>query len=368
MKLSRRNFLMASAAGGLVSSLKAQALINKQGILVSAASDWQGRHWAICLKESGELISQLKLPARAHEVLTHPNGNEIVTIGRRPGQYLIVSSIRSGRVIKYLKPQLGYHFYGHALFTPNGRYLVTTENHIDSGQGYIFIRDSESNYEITSYFSSQGVGPHQIKLASDNDTLIIANGGILTHPDKGRKKLNLETMSPSLVYVSLKSGKLLENVKLDDEYHQLSIRHIDINIKDEVLIGMQYQGDPTDQVPLVASHKRGESLKPLWAPESINYAMKQYCGSVCFDPSGKIAAISSPKGNLITLWDYEQQQFLSSARCKDACGIASNKVNEFIISNGLGQLFHVNTLEGSLDRTSPNLQFRAAWDNHLSIL
>ncbi len=365
--LSRRHLLGSLIATSLLSPLNAFARANDSQLLISAARDNQGQHWVICLQENGEPISQLKLPARAHQVIKHPHKDELTVIGRRPGQYLIVSSIKSGRVVKHIQPEQGFHFYGHALYTPDGRSLVSTENHIDSGQGRIVVRDALNDYRVQAQFPSHGIGPHEIKLSRDHDTLVIANGGILTHPDKGRSKLNINTMSPSLAYVSLSSGELLEQVKLADEFHQLSIRHIDINQRDQVFVGLQYQGDKTDSVPLVASHKRGENLKALWAPEETNYAMKHYCGSVCFDLSGKTVAVSSPKGDLITFWNLEQLTFVDSLRCKDGCGLASHRNNEFVISNGLGKLYHYNTRTKELKRSSPNLDFKVAWDNHLLV-
>ena len=367
IRFSRRDLLATSFATGLLASFSPSSFASNERTLISAASDRKGQHWAISLGESGELISKTKLPARAHEILKHPKRNEVAIIGRRPGQYLILSSIKSGRIIKHIEPEQGYHFYGHALFSKDGRFLVTSENHIHSGQGHIFVRDAENDYQIYKHFPSYGIGPHEMKISRDQDSLVIANGGILTHPDKGREKLNLDTMSPSLSYVSLQTGALLEQVQLDKQYHQLSIRHLDINHNDDVIVGMQYQGDLTDQVPLVASHKRGQDLKPLWAPESVIFSMKQYCGSVCFDLSGKTAAISSPKGNLITFWDYRRQTFISSLRCKDGCGIASYNNNQFIISNGLGNLFHYNTKNKELRKTRPNLGFKISWDNHLAV-
>ena len=363
--LSRRQLLGSLVASSLLSPLNAFAKENDSKLLISAARDRHGQHWVICLQGNGKPVSRLKLPARAHQVIKHPHKEEIAVIGRRPGQYIIVSSIKSGRVIKHIQPEQGFHFYGHALYTPDGRYLVSTENHIDSGQGRLFVRDVLNDYRVHAQLSSHGIGPHEIKLCSDTDTLVIANGGILTHPDKGRVKLNLDTMSPSLTYVSLTSGDLLEQVKLKEEYHQLSIRHIDINQRDEVVIGLQYQGDKTDSVPLVAHHQRGKDLKPLWAPDDVNYAMKHYCGSVCFDPIGKTAAVSSPKGDLITFWDFDQLIYLSSLRCKDGCGLTSYRNNEFVISNGLGNLYHYNNTTKELSQNLSNPGLKIAWDNHL---
>jgi hypothetical protein len=367
IKLKRRTLLLAGASASLLSPLKLMAAWNKDGLLISAASDNIGQHWALCLDESGREISRTKLPARAHEVLKHPVRNEIAIVGRRPGRYLIMAAINSGKITAQLKPEPGFHFYGHALFTPDGNFLITTENHIDSGQGRIFVREARNPYKVIKSFPSYGIGPHEVKLSSDQDTLVIANGGIKTHPEKGREKLNLDTMSPSLVYVSLKTGELLEEAKLDRSYHQLSIRHLDINRHDEVTVGMQYQGERTDHVPLVASHKRGQALSPIWAPEQTNYAMKHYCGSVRYDHSGKIAAISSPKGNLVTFWDIDKHAFITSISCKDGCGLASAGNQAFFISNGRGDIYNYQVQSRTLKQVSSGLGLKLSWDNHLAL-
>ena len=55
--------------------------------------------------------------------------------------------------------------------------------------------------------------PHEILRFPGSDTLIVANGGIQTHPDTGRAKLNIERMLPNLSYLS-PLGDVLEMVAL----------------------------------------------------------------------------------------------------------------------------------------------------------
>ena len=41
-------------------------------------------------------------------------------------------------------------------------------------------------------FDNHGIGTHDISVSDDGRMLVIANGGIETHPDFGRTKLNLD--------------------------------------------------------------------------------------------------------------------------------------------------------------------------------
>ncbi|MBV6657419.1 MAG: DUF1513 domain-containing protein [Devosiaceae bacterium] len=63
-------------------------------------------------------------------------------------------------------------------------------------------------------------------LLLDGHTTVVANGGIHTHPDYPRQKLYLPTMAPSLAYLDVETGDLVDQVSKPSELHQLFIRHL----------------------------------------------------------------------------------------------------------------------------------------------
>ncbi len=44
----------------------------------------------------------------------------------------------------------------------------------------------------------------------DGETLVIAIGGIRTHPDSGRQSLNPDSLAPSLIYLNRHSGQMID--------------------------------------------------------------------------------------------------------------------------------------------------------------
>ena len=382
--LTRRYFIKGLALSTLASSTYSKSFAQDldKFNLYSAASDNQGKHWLIITNSIGEIRNKLNLPARAHEVFKHPKLELLCVVARRPGKYISLVHAKTGSLIKTISPSKGHCFYGHGLFSQDGRFLVTSEQDIESGEGRVTVRDCSKEFKIAKQYSSHGIGPHEIKLSFDGKTLVVANGGINTRPSEGRAKLNLDTMQASLTYLEFSTGKLLEQRTLPKDLHQLSIRHIDINHKDQVVIAMQYQGDKTDQVPLMAIHTQSEEIRFLKAPPSAYEAMKHYCGSVKFDQSGQYAATSSPKGDLLTLWDISKGEFIDKIRCRDVCGIAALKDEAFIISNGMGKLYQYTIKErqfvslstprksasyNSASNVTTPQKLNLSWDNHLSI-
>ncbi|PIE25148.1 MAG: hypothetical protein CSA60_01260 [Neptuniibacter caesariensis] len=363
MGINRRQFCTLLS----VSLITPQLLANQHSPLIaSAARNAAGGYELIVVDNSGNSLWRHPLPARAHHVEQHPQKPLLAVVGRRPETFIDIVDYQAKTLLTRISSRPGQHFYGHAVFSPDGRYLISTENHIATGQGLIVLRDPLQNFAVTAQYPSGGIGPHELKFMPDGKTLVVANGGILTRPSHGRRKLNVDTMQPSLAYINTGTGQMLEQAFMPEELHQLSIRHIDINQAGRVAVALQFQGAPYENPPLVAFHSHGKALELVSAPEPVNLAMKQYCGSARFDKSGEIAAISAPRGNLITFWN-QSGSYLAKIRSRDGCGVARTNIpGEFLITTGSGQCYRYNLSTQKTTRLALKIDGNLAWDNHLN--
>ena len=361
MLVTRRRFLAATAATcaagafAFVSSRKTD-----QYWLVSAATDNNNQHFVSAIDLQGNEISRISLPARGHDAIdVAGKPGRAIVFARRPGLFAFEVDFISGRIVHQIAPEKGYHFYGHGVLSKKNNSLLTSENHYGTGNGYIVERDL-SNYQIINRYRSGGIGPHQIALMSDDKTLVIANGGIKTHPEQPRKKLNLDSMKPNLSYLDLGSGKIIEQHQLNNP--QLSIRHLAVSAQDKVIAGLQYQGTKTDLVPLAISHVQGGPLKYLKAPNHQWRSMSQYTASVCVDNNNALVAISCPLADMITYWSLHNDGFLGTDRLSDGAGLAYT--DKLFASSGKGQITELakgNTYSSKLVFSFDKLR----WDNHM---
>ena len=176
----------------------------------------------------------------------------------------------------------------------------------------------------------------------DGETLAVAVGGILTHPEEGRTKLNIPEMNPSLVYMNANSGQLISRHQLPPRMRKLSLRHLSVNGEGLLCFGLQNEGPKWEYPALVGTHRMGEDLRLLEAPIEIWQGMKNYCGSVAFDATGKILAASSPRGNMISFWEAGSGQHLYATQATDGCGIAPDgEEGSFLITCGTGEILRV---------------------------
>lgn len=362
--LSRRSFL---ALSGIVAAAPSWAsLTNHQTgnrLYASAFSKSKEDHYFGVFDEKGNTLWTSSLIDRAHAPVVHPNQSIVGIVARRPGFYIDFFDVASQQKIKRIEPTDGHHFYGHALFTEDGQRLITQENHYPTGQGKIFIREWPSG-RVLETFNSNGIGPHE-SVFLNQDVLVIANGGLKTHPDNDREILNLDTMNPNVTYLSLFDGKIINQAEHTKALHQLSIRHLDVNNQGVVALGFQYQGEVWDQVPLVALSRIDQpELDYLPIPEQVRIRFKQYCGSVCFDSTGKVLAISTPRGGFVAYWDVDSKTFLGVENCRDVCGLAATEnSHEFLLTSGTGIQLKSNPISNTslLVNKHPTIH----WDNHL---
>lgn len=355
----RRAFLKAAGAG-LVASLvpaRAMALAEADMVYASAIQLKSGAYGAVLLNERGGVISKLALPDRGHDVTWSPTTGQGVVFARQPGTFAVVFDPKVQRPPLTLTAPEGRHFFGHGVFSPDGKLLYATENDFDAARGVIGIYDSTSGYRRIGEFETHGIGPHEMLLMPDGETFVVANGGIETHPDYGRAELNLDTMEPSLVFVERRSGTLIGKLQLAAGLHQLSIRHLAIDARSRVWFGCQYRGQAEDAPQLVGYATRDGDIRLIELPDDALGRLRNYVGSVAMASGGDVVAVSSPEGGTILAIDTTTASVVQSLALENGCGIAPGGPG-FIASSGNGRL-------AALGGTGLDLTLDFGFDNHL---
>ena len=365
MAIDRREFIGFGLAALLLGPAGVRAA-RRQQLLISCRSDDNGGHFLSMVDLSGRLQLNIPLPERGHGVALDPRQRRAAVFARRPGTFVWIIDLASGQATHRIAAAPGRHFYGHGLFTADGSRLLCSENAYESGRGVVGVYDAGSDCRRVGELSSHGVGPHEIRLLADGRTLVVANGGIRTHPDLPRVKSNLASMRSSLAYLDLASGRLLHRREPEPQWHQLSIRHIDVSPDDRVAIAMQFEGQPQLLPPLIAIQQGDRPIHLLTAPVAIQRRLKNYCGGVAFSADGKCFAVSSPRGGLVTLWS-SGGDYLGAHEQQDACGIGpvTGGGSEFLISDGGGGVVRIEENLAALEYLSfPGYR----WDNHMLTL
>jgi hypothetical protein len=194
------------------------------------------------------------------------------------------------------------HFYGHGVFSPDGRLLWATEHDNETRQGLLGVYSATQGYKRIGELKTFGIGPHEVILLADGRTLAVANGGIETHIETngtGREKLNLDTMMPSLAFIDSATGDLVAQHNQVSDLHKLSIRHIAADARGEVWFGAQWEGDAEETPELVGFAGIDRPLRIIEPETPRGASLAGYIGAVAISGDKRILAASAPRAGRI---------------------------------------------------------------------
>ena len=273
-----------------------------------------------------QLHALLEVPTRAHGLLAEADGS-VLAVARRPGDWLVRwTPGNTDRQTQWLWIEPLRAFSGHAIASPDGKRIFTTESNLETGAALIGVRDARSLEKIAEW-PTHGIDAHELVWDSGSRTgksalsLVVANGGVSTAPETGRAKRHLDTMDSSLVRLDSASGALRGQWRLDDP--RLSLRHLAWNPSQRLLgIALQAEhGAPADrQTAPVFALFDGQALRTFCAPSGIAARAQGYGGSIVANAQGW--AVSCPRaGGVVTFGPDGTWQSL--VPLPDACALAS---------------------------------------------
>ncbi|MCV3736517.1 DUF1513 domain-containing protein [Rhizobium sp. TRM96647] len=350
--LDRRSFIkMAGAAWATtLAPASLQALERTDAVFASGFMERDGRFGLATVAEDGTVIEKVALPARSHGLAYSPANGCAVAFARRPGTFALIFDTRQSREPVVIHAGEDRHFFGHGSFSPDGRLLYASENDFEANRGVIGLYDATDGYRRIGEFDTYGIGTHDMTVSDDGRLLIVANGGIETHPDFGRTKLNLDHMEPSLALIDAATGALIERHALPPSLRQLSTRHVDIDAKGRVWFACQYEGPRNDLPPLAGHFAKGEDIRFLDLPDETTMRLANYVGAIAVNRAQGLVGLTSPKGGLAVTIDAASGSVLGERRVDDAAGIAPSPHG-----------FAVSSYDGRFDDSTANL----AWDQHI---
>ncbi|HKQ30305.1 MAG TPA: DUF1513 domain-containing protein [Burkholderiales bacterium] len=349
--MQRRDFLALLAVGALpVSSAAERAEVR---LLSAWAADEDGMRRFFAGRTG--INAALALPARGHAVFTHPLNSSIAYVcARRPGEYLIRFDSITGKLLAQTEPDDQRRFEGHAVIDVPRNRLLATESELDQGQGRIGLYDADSLQPLGEW-PSGGIGPHEL-LWLERNMLAVANGGILTLPETGRIKRNLDAMEPSLVLLDGHDGRRLAKFTLPDR--RLGIRHLARAADGTLGVALQVEGNVI--APPLALWRAG-TFRLAEADIAVAQSLGGYGAAIA--AHGDRFAVTCTRGDRVSVWDTRGRHCGSIAMRKPS-GIAALKTG-WMVSNEFGECWHVRA--GDLHVVERYLAAGRRWDNHLSL-
>ena len=189
METNRRTFLGGLASSILAGTPDVAADRNSEVVFAANILEHSGGFASVAYSARTGLLRKQSLPGRGHDLTYNQATGLLVTFARRPRNFAVAFDYRGNIAPITFTTPANRHFYGHGVFSFDGRLLYATENDFENAAGIIGIYDVQAGFKRLGELKSYGVGPHDIALLSDGRTLVVANGGIETRPLSGESHL-----------------------------------------------------------------------------------------------------------------------------------------------------------------------------------
>lgn len=355
--MKRRAFLGAAAAITLTGRAQAQVGSDPSVQTPSLLSAWAERDVDGVLQYRvgrTDAVEGIALRQRAHGVVSHSTQPDTgFVVARRPGEYLLRVDLVHCRVEASVETDESFRFEGHAIVDSARGRVYATEADLITGEGRIGVFKDDTLERIATW-PSGGIGPHEL-IALNTDVIAVANGGILTLPETGRVKRNLDRMTPSMVLLDATDGAKLAEFTLPDR--RAGIRHLAMAADGTLGVALQLEGEA--EQPLLAVLRAGE-LRFAESPSTPEPLARYGAGlAAC----GDRFAVACTHGHCIAVWD-SAGRFIGRTAMRSPSGVvATGDRSGWIASNALGELvmIDVETRQANVIAHSERL-----WDNHLA--
>jgi len=362
----RRNFLIGSAvvlggaaAGGLAFHFRSK---RRRGTLLSAFEDARGDQYVGGLKLETQHVFGTKVPMRAHGCAIDPRDPQrVLFFARRPGTQAFELRLDQMTVRTVFETPAGRHLAGHGIFSHDGRLLFTPEHDYERVRGVVSVRDA-SDMRIVDEIDTRGIDPHEVAWLPDGRSLLVANGGIMTHPRTYRRKLNIPTMDPSLCVIDTTNGQCTEQLRLPD--HLLSIRHLAMTANGTTAIGLQYEGEPAAAPGIVAVYAPDAGLHLLTAPETERARFHGYVASVSVSEMQGLIAAACPYGHGVACWSLQDHRYLGFVPAAETYGLSRLADGTVVASQRDGTAYQIDKTPLRSHFLQIDSEIPLRWDDH----
>jgi hypothetical protein len=264
----------------------------------------------------------IETPFFPHGISIDPNNKYRAICFEKNGSNACEIDLQTKSIVRILHSENKQLFSGHACFSKDGKIIYCIEKNTDNHQGSVTVRNTKT-FEASHQLPTLGLSPHDCQLTE---------GNILAVSNTGRSESGFH--QPSLVRIDLKTEKLIERVKIDNE--TLNCGHFKITSNNDLIIASApLKTDSKNFSGGVSIRRDNGSLSSMTEPDVVIKRMTGEALSIETDQQQTIAAVTHPEANLLTFWSIKDKKILKAYGFENPRGLSQTLDKKyFVVSYG----------------------------------
>ncbi len=249
----------------------------------------------------------MRMPFFGHGLAFDPLDSGRALVFEKHGPGCCEVDLRAGKVKRMVPTRPGRQFYGHGVFSPDGKRLFCTETEVDDGtmRGVIAVRDGRT-LEPLDDLPSGGAAPHDCVLSGDGRSLVVTHGG----GDAASQR------TPCVTWISLATGAIERTLPFSDP--TINAGHLQLAANGDLVVVSAPRDGLEQARPEVhgdVSFWRGEARdggQLRAAGGAIVAKMRAETLSLALVPANHSAVVTNPEGNLLSSWSVATGELLQA--------------------------------------------------------
>lgn len=230
-------------------------------------------------------------PCKGHEIVLHPKINGIAFSSSKWGQEAFLIDYNKRKILTEIKTDRAtYLFFGHSVFSSDGKRLYCSMQDYEQLSGIISVRDATTLKEIDQ-IKTDGMEPHQIKWLEQDKILSLVNDRV--RPERGANN------NSELCFINVNEKKVIQKISLSfDNYAHFSI------MENEGLVFRS--SEKSRHKSLVEQVSLDNKISTI---PSLEFSLGSEALSHVYLPSSSIAIVTITS-HAIVAWDYKQKKIV----------------------------------------------------------
>ncbi len=307
----------------------------------------------------GRLIRSIALDFHGHGLALDPRNPARAALFQKKGTGACELDLVAGRRLRVIETTVDRQFYGHGVFSADGKRLFATETVLATQQGLIVVRDAQT-LSIIGELPSFGAAPHDVQLVDDGRVLAITNGG-------GR----VDGTAPNVALVSAASGHLLETIPIPSG--RINAGHLAYTrAHDLVVVSAPRFGLPTTDLGGITVRPHRKPPHTLTEPAPTIGRLVGETLSVAVHEGSRVVATTTPDAGLLTFWTLDGKPLGQVELFMPRGVVVTRDQRHFAVSHGKGAelaFFSTATLKPAAELAVPGAQMSGShlflWDQVL---
>lgn len=314
---SRRQCLLAALAcsGGLVhAAVDAPMAVDDLlgGGRYQAAKDGPFRYTISRVSPLTGSVRLIDVPFFPHGLAVDPLNRQRIYAFEKVGPGAAVIDLATMRWQSTIAPAKKRRFYGHAVCSPDGEFLYSTETD-NQGVGAIGVREA-SSLRYVGDFPSYGANPHDCALIEDGQVMVITNGGGNAASED----------TPCVSYVDVRTRRLLHKSDMPDR--RFNTGHLFmLPGRESVVVSAPRLGLGVEHPGAISRQKAGQNLSVIDKPQAVTEALLGEALSVLALPAQDLLMVTHPTPGLVTLWRLGSGEHVKSLALPHARGLVQSQ-------------------------------------------